>query len=78
MVIIPEYRLNALFSILSQREITDRVREAVRAVVIHGHSISMVSRRTGVSRNSIHCAMARLDEIDSLLAKIYRNHDVQE
>lgn len=69
---IPEKRLNALFEVLSSRELPQATRQAVKLVVINGYSLTFAELKSGVSRKRIAHAVKKLHRMDDILLSSYR------
>ncbi|MEL7290437.1 MAG: hypothetical protein AAGJ67_00805 [Pseudomonadota bacterium] len=69
---IPKKRLDALFSVLSERELKPKTREAARLVFESGYSYELASLKTGISSKSISLAVRKMNAMDSILLAAYR------
>lgn len=72
MNLIPKNRLDALFTVLPERELKPKTREAARLVFESGYSYELASLKTGVSSKSISLAVRKLNEMDAVLLNAYR------
>lgn len=71
-ITIPEKRLNALFQVLSRRDMPPTTRDAVKLVLVNGYSYTFAELKTGVTRKRIALAVKKLHHMDSCLLDAYR------
>ncbi len=69
---IPEHRLEIVMSIISERDLPLKTRQAVRLVVLNGYTYELAEIKSGVTRKTIAKAVKHIDKIDTLLVKTYR------
>lgn len=72
MNVIPEKRLNGLLSVLSNRDMPEKTKEAVKLVFNSGYSYELASLKTGVSSKRISLAVRKLNSMDVILLEAYR------
>lgn len=72
---LKESRLEALFLLVSNREMSPAVRKAVRLRIINGYTYRLAAFNAKVTRVAVMRAVRRLIEMDRIISEIINESD---
>lgn len=71
--VLSEVRLDALMSLISEREMSAPVRNAVRFRIVNGYTYRLAATKAKVTRAAVIRAIQKLSNMDRIIRTAYLN-----